>query len=221
MTTTQNPETTTSRPTVGSAVLIGIVAVAALIGIAVGINVAYRAATTTANSSVTVPVVVTADAPQPTGPGIGPGDPGWPAPVDLPLVHSGHLMLGIVDADPLTAVLSQAETWVSLLTAGGVVLLLIPVLRATTAGRPFAPANARRLTIAAVAATAGWTLAATLPVVAAQRAISGEMAGVPAQWYAPLFQPEWWPLGFAAFLAVLAAATAHGARLGSETEGLV
>ena len=219
MSTALETEVAIPRRVAGSAILIGIVAVAALIGIAIGLNVAYLAATTTAHTSVTVPVRVTADAPQPTGPGIGPGDPGWPAAVDLPLVHSGQLMLSVIDADPLTAVLSRAGIWVGLLTAGGVVLLLIPALRATTAGRPFAAGNARRLTIAASAAAAGWALASTLPVIATQRAITGEMAGVPAEWYASLFQPSWWPLGFAVFLAVLAAATSYGARL--ETEGLV
>ena len=220
MTATHETEVASPRRVASSAVLIGIVAVAALIGIAIGLNVAYLAATTSANTMVTVPVRVTADAPHPTGPEIVSGDPRWTAEVNGPLVHTGQLMLTTgVDPDPLTAVLSRAGIWVSFLTAGGVVLVLIPVLRATTAARPFAPGNARRLTIAAIAAAVGWALAATLPVVAAQRAITGEMAGVPAEWYAPVFQPSWWPLGFAAFLAVLAAETAHGARL--ETEGLV
>jgi hypothetical protein len=51
--------------------------------------------------------------------------------------------------------------------------------------------------------------------------LAGELGHVSAEWFAPRFEPQWWPLGFAAFMIVLAVSVRQGSRMAAETEGLV
>jgi hypothetical protein len=64
-------------------------------------------------------------------------------------------------------------------------------------------------------------LATTLPVLAARRAVDGELGNVPAEWFEPRLELQWWPVAFAGSLVVLALAVWHGTKVVADTEGLV
>jgi hypothetical protein len=142
--------------------------------------------------------------------------------------HTGGLVADVGALDPLSSVLGTAPAWGGLIAGGVVALVLLPVLRTTAAGRPFAQGNARRLASAAAVVTAGWLLATAGPRLAAPRVIESiagarSYAGfdVPTGWIAPALDVTWWPLLIAVLLATLAAASRSGARLAADTEGLV
>jgi len=215
----QEGEPTTRQP-MRSAVLVGTVTVAALLGIAHGVLIAVEAAQQTATWIVTVPVRPTLAFPADL-PITGLVLAETPDMTRMPTAFDGGLVMFLERSDPLTAVFAGVDSWITWLTVGAIVLMLLPVLRTITAGHPFAPGNAGRLAWAGVVTAVAWTIAAVLPVVAAQRAIAGELAHVSAGWFAPRFEPQWWPLGFAAFLVVLAISVRQGSRMAAETAGLV
>lgn len=157
----------------------------------------------------------------------------WPGGQPLPVRHAGGFLAGggVLQADPFTALFATAAAWGGFLAGGVVGLVLIPLLRTTASGRPFAAGNDRRLAIAAGVIAAGWALASVGDFVAASRIIElleltpvQTAAGsfdVPSGWLAPELQVTWWPLPIVLLLTALAAATRRGARLASDTEGLV
>lgn len=209
-----------ARPRLWSAILVGVVTVAALLGIANSISIAVNAARTTNTWVVTVPVRATsalpADMPQ-TGLIIDQTpEMSW-----MPTSNDGELVMWLEHADPLTSLLANPSRSVAWLTIAVVSLILLPVLRTITAGRPFAPGNARHLGAAGITTAIAWAVVSILPVVAAERAITAELGHVPAAWFEPRFDPQLWPLAFAGFIVVLAVSVRAGARVAAETEGLV
>ena len=202
-----------------SAIVVGAVTVAALLGIAQGVSVAARAATDS-TWVVSVPVRVTSALPDDM-PQTGLIVEETPTMERMPTAPGGGLMMWLEHADPLTARLAAAPHWIAWLTAGVVVLLLLPVVRSTSSGRPFSAGNASRLTVAALTIAAGWVLATTLPVLAARRAVDGELGNVPASWFEPRLELQWWPVAFAGALVVLALAVWHGTKVVADSDGLV
>ena len=152
----------------------------------------------------------------------------WPGGQPLPVRHGGEFLVS-AGAGPVTALLSTAATWAGLVAGGVVALLLIPVLRSTASGRPFAPGNARRIGWAAAVVLAAWVLATVGDFVAASRIIAvieatplwspTSSSDMPADWLAPALVIGWWPLPIVVLLLALAAATRSGARLTAGTEG--
>ena len=209
------------RSALGSSVLVGAATVGALFCIAVGVVVAVQAATT----SFTIPEVrveFTSEAPPMSQGGVLAQSDEWPADQFLPLgPDGGDLEMWVEGADPVTAVLARARIWTAFLVAGVVVLALLPALRATALGRPFSGGTDRRLLLAGALTAAGAMTHAYLPYLGAQRAIAGEMAGVPAHWLAADFRVEWWPMAVAVLLVALGAAVRQGGKLAADTEGLV
>lgn len=236
------PESRRTRRDLGAAVLVGVATVAACLAIGAGVFLAFVSAS--GGSSGAVPVRLTADAPafmdltlpcvegwSLDGESCAPAATAaqWRGGVSLPVTHVGGLVSEAYgDLDPLTSVLSTAATWGGLIAGGVVGLVLLPALRTTASGRPFAPGNSRRLMSAAAVVALGWLLATAGPRLAAPRVIES-IAGarrysgfdVPAGWLAPALNLVWWPLLIAALLVMLAAATRSGARLAADTEGLV
>lgn len=154
----------------------------------------------------------------------------WPGGQPLPVRHGGGF-LAAADVDPVTALLATAASWAGLVAGGLVGLILVPALRSTASGHPFAPGNARRLGWAAAVVVAAWVVATVGDVVAASRIIAVIEAtprwsptgafDMPADWLAPSLVVGWWPLPVVLLLLALAAATRRGTRLASDTEGLV
>lgn len=202
-----------------SAIVVGAVTVAALLGIAQGVSVAARAATD-ATWVVSVPVRASSALPDDM-PQTGLIVEETPSMERMPTAPGGGLMMWLEHADPLTARLAAAPHWIVWLTAGVVVLLLLPVVRSTSSGQPFAAGNASRLTAAALTIAASWVLATTLPVLAARRAVDGELGNVPAAWFEPRLELQWWPVAFAGALVVLGLAVWHGTKVVADTDGLV
>jgi hypothetical protein len=219
MTTMSEPTTLRARSGLGSSILVAVVTVLALLGIAYGASLAASAARE-GTWLVSVPVGATSALPD-VMPQTGLIVEETPTIERLPIAPGGGLMMWLEHTDPLTARLAAAPQWVTWLTAGAVVLLLLPVVRSTSGGRPFAAGNAGRLAAAAAAVAAGWGVATTLPVLAAQRGISGELGHVPAEWFEPRLELHWWPVAFAGALLVLALAMRHGSKVAADTEGLV
>lgn len=162
----------------------------------------------------------------------------WPGGAPLPVqpAEPGGRLAAQIDssqASVLTTALSGSPVWAGLLAAGLAMLLLIPVIRSTAAGQPFADGNSRRWAAATVATAIGWALATVGPYLAARQVIpvleanpvystvDGEMFTLPAGWLVADLHLAWWPLLVLALLGVLAAATHRGARLAADTEGLV
>lgn len=222
-----------------SAVLVGVTTVAAWLAVATGITFAVQAAWGTMGGQVPValhaPAFIDVTLPCVEGwsldgstcePSVSPDQ--WPGGQPLPIVHSGGFVVAAGGGDPLTAVLSTTPAWSALLAGGVVALVLVPVVRTTASGRPFARGNARRLATAAVVVAGAWLLATVGPWLAAPTAIGSVVhtravtgADVPAGWLTPTLVVTWWPLLIVGLLAVLAAASRSGARLAAETEGLV
>jgi len=154
----------------------------------------------------------------------------WPGGQPLPVRHGGGFLAG-ADVDPVTALLATSASWAGLIAGGVVGVILIPLLRRTAAGHPFAPGNARRLGWAAVIIVAAWLLATVGDFIAAARIIAVVEAtplwspagsfNMPTGWLAPSLVVGWWPLPIVLLLLALAAATRRGARLTADTEGLV
>ncbi|MFI2752138.1 hypothetical protein ACGIF2_01745 [Cellulomonas sp. P22] len=154
----------------------------------------------------------------------------WPGGAALPVDHDGGMVATGYDASWTTALLADAGTWALLLAGGVVVLILVPVLRSTAAGRPFAPHNGRRLAVAASVTAAACLLATAGPYLAAPEVIALLEAArvapdsaitLPDGWLVPQLRVTWWPALVATLLLVLAAATRTGARLADDAEGLV
>lgn len=157
----------------------------------------------------------------------------WPGGQSLPVRHAGDL---VVDGGPLelgsgTSLLGSASSWLGLVAAGTVGLLLLPVLRSTASGRPFAERNDLRLAGAAGVVLLAWAMGTIGDYVAGSRIVhllestpvqgATETFTVPDGWLEPVVAVTWWPLAVVALLVGMAAATRGGARLASETEGLV
>jgi len=224
---------TTTRRGIGSAVLIGVLVVAAWLTIGSGL-VAMAMAGSDAQAAG-VPVRMGEQAPawsesivpavegwSVNGESIEPAAPAgtWPGGEALPVRRQGGLAMWAY-GDPLTAILGSAALWAGLAAAGAIALVLVPAIRATIAGRPFAPGNSRRLAVAVAVTAAGWSASAFLPLLAATRAIQAENYPLPAGWLEPDLQPSWWPLVIAGLFAALAAASRRGSRLAADTDGLV
>ncbi|WP_456786251.1 hypothetical protein [Cellulomonas sp. P5_C5] len=154
----------------------------------------------------------------------------WPGGQSLPIRHGGGF-LAAADVDPITTLLATATSWAGLIAGGLVGLILVPALRSTASGHPFAAGNARRLGGAATVVVVAWVVATVGDFVAASRIIAvieatprwsptGSFA-MPADWLAPSLVVGWWPLPIVLLLLALAAATRLGTRLTSDTEGLV
>jgi hypothetical protein len=158
----------------------------------------------------------------------------WPGGEPLPLRPAGGMVASINEVAPVPALLGTAPKWIGLIAGGAVVLVLIPVLRSTAAGRLFQSGNARRLAIAAgvivlawIAATAGPALAAPtiLGLIEAAPRVTefGEARtfDMPSGWLVFDLGVTWWPLLPALLLAGLAGASRAGTRIITDTEGLV
>ncbi len=162
----------------------------------------------------------------------------WPGGAPLPAQQAGGIegLVAGVDssrASTVTTILAASPMWASLLAGGLVLLLLIPVIRSTAEGRPFASGNSRRWAVSTAIVAGGWAVAAIGPYFAARQIIpvlestpqyvtaAGEAFTLPAGWLVADLRIVWWPLLVIALLAVLAAATHRGARLAADTEGLV
>lgn len=238
---TTAPQSRHTKRDLGSALLVGVTTVAAWLAVAGGVFVGFLAVSD--GLATPVPVRLTAEAPASMdltlpcvegwsldGESCEPAATAeqWRGGVSLPVRHAGGLVAEVYDLDPVTALLSTAPTWGGLIAAGVVGLVLLPALRTTASGRPFAPGNARRLASAAAVVALGWLLATTGPLLAAPSVIES-IAGargyagfdVPTGWIAPALDIAWWPILIAVLLATLAAATRSGARLAADTEGLV
>jgi len=155
----------------------------------------------------------------------------WQGGAAIPVRHSGGLVTATIGAGPVASVLALAPRWVGLVGGGLVVLLLLPVVRSTASGRLFEQANARRLAMAAGTVFAAWILASAGPALAAssfiglleQTPVYGGPDGFPMPHGWLTYDPRitWWPLLIAALLGILATATRSGARLATDTAGLV
>lgn len=154
----------------------------------------------------------------------------WPGGAALPVDHDGGMVATGYDASWTTALLANAGIWAWLVAGGVVVLVLVPVLRSTAAGRPFAPHNGRRLAVAAgvtaaacLLSTAGPYLAApeVIALLEAARVTPDSAITLPDGWLVPRLRVTWWPVLVAALLMALAAATRTGTRLADDAEGLV
>jgi hypothetical protein len=209
--------------------------VGAYLALAVGAGAFYTFLSANGGLSTEVPVRLTYEAPAWSdvimpciegwsmfeGMGCGPeATPDeWPGGIPLPIHHVGRFYADVEDLDPMTAVLAGAPYWGGLVTGGLVGLVLIPALRRTASGRPFARGNARRLATAAALVALGWVVATAGPALAAPRVI--EILNTPTGWLAPDPRFTWWPLLIAGLFGTLAAATHQGARVAADTEGLV
>jgi hypothetical protein len=209
-----------TQVTVRRALLVGIVAVLALLGLARGIVIAFAAANPPNGRLTVVPVSPTENYPSDW---LAPG-PVVTIDADTTLIPTGTVggvVMVIEHPDSVTAVLAAVPVFVPWLTGGAIGLLALPLVRSIAAGRPFALGNARALAeVAGVAVLAG-AAATVLPYLAAGRAVTAEMAGLPADYFTPRFEPIGWPWGLAVFAIVLALAVWQGSRVSAETEGLV
>jgi hypothetical protein len=154
----------------------------------------------------------------------------WRGGAALPVRQAGGYLAGGLlpatgDLSAPVTLLATTPAWAGLVTGGLVGLGLVPVLRTTGTGHPFAPGNARRLATAAGVVILGWMLATAGPMLAAPTVIHALEApsggGVPVGWLAPDLRITWWPLLIVGLLGGLAAATRHGGRLAADAEGLV
>jgi len=229
---------TTVRRDVATATVVGILVVAAWLAVVAGVVAGVRGVVD-GTAGVTVAMGPSAPAwsvtvvPCVEGDGCEPSTTAdvWPSGEPLPAQPTGPLVLWVYHADPLTAVLAGVPGWLGFVAGGAVTLLLLPVLRATAAGRPFAPGGARRLAGSAAVTTGAWLLVVALPAVAAPRVIAlreqsplgdgVQQWGLPSGWLVPDVHVTWWPLLVALLLGVLAAAVRRGARLAADTDGLV
>lgn len=118
----------TTRQPMRSAVLVGIVAVTALLGIAHGVLIAVGAAQRTATWIVTVPVRPTLAFPADL-PITGLVLAETPDMTRMPTAFDGGLVMFLERSDPLTAVPAGADSWITWLAVGAIVLMLLPVLR--------------------------------------------------------------------------------------------
>ncbi len=237
MTTTESTRTTVRRD-VATATVVGILVVAAWLAVVVGVVTGVRGVL---DGAAAVPVAMGPSAPAWSevvvpcveGDGCEPSTSAdvWPSGEPLPAQPTGPLVLNMLDADPLTAALAGVPGWLGLVAGGAVALLLLPVLRATAAGRPFTAGGAGRLTVAASVVAGAWLFAVVLPALAAPRVVAlGEQStlsngvrtwDLPSGWLVPDVHVTWWPLLVALLLGALAAAAARGARLAADTDGLV
>ena len=223
------------EPRVSHAIVVGVWAVLGVLAILGGL---VGIVTSVAGSSVAqVPVHVTTSAEfggvrpcaeQDTTLDVGqcPPPDGWRADVNMISMPSDGLTLDALEAPWPTRMLAWAPIWGGLLTGGATVLLLVPVIRNTAQGRPFADGNASRLAAAAGVVAVGWGAATLAWFHAAQRVVErleglGLPRGLGEGWLAADLRTVWWPLIVLALLGTLAEALRRGAILASETEGLV
>lgn len=196
--------------------------------------------------TVPVPVVLSSGVPATTelvvpcidgeivpGEGCAPSAPSSLMPVGstLPVHRDGVLRAASGDLAPGLALLAAAPVWAALLAAGVVLVLLVPVLRATATGRPARLGSPHALGAAAVSVAVCWLLSAAGPRLAAPAVIdalvSAPLGGasqavpLPEGWLVPALHHTWWPLLVAALLAALASAARRGERLAADSAGLV
>ncbi len=224
----------------GKAVIVGVAIVGAWLAIGAGLVVAVSGAgqvpvrlseAAPASSDVVLPCVKGWSIDGISG--CEPAAPAaqWQGGAALPVGHSGGLVTFVFEAGPVASVLALAPRWTGLVGGGLVVLLLLPVVRSTASGRLFERANARRLAITAGTVVAAWILASAGPALAAssfiglteEMTIYGGRDGFPMPHGWLTYDPRitWWPLLIAALLGILAIATRSGARLATDTKGLV
>lgn len=226
---------TAAQPASRSAVVVGMWAVIGILAILGGLSV--MTTSVIGDSVAQVPVRVTANASfggvQPCAEQDGildtgecrPPD-GWPEDIYMISMPSERLTFNAFDGPWQTRMLDWSPIWVGLIAGGAAVLVLVPVMRNTAQGRPFAPGTAARFTTAAgvvaagwIASTLGWFVAARLVVDRLEQ--QGLPAGLGEGWVAADLRTVWWPLIVLAMLGTLAAATRRGADLAAETDGLV
>lgn len=244
MTSTLSP----SRPRVRalpSAVLVGLTTTIAFLTILAGATHAVTAATSPYIASAPVAIGPAAPGfsigvlpcvegwPMPDGSTCMPAAAAdeWPGGEGLPVSQPDTFSTGAAGMSWTTGLLASADLWVGLLAAGAAALVLVPTLRSTAAGRPFARHNDHRLLIAASVVATGWLLATVGPYAAAHQVIfflettpyqvSSLPITLPHGWLVPSLHVTWWPALVVALLAVLAAATRAGARLADDSDGLV
>lgn len=230
--------TTTPAPidrTVGPAVAVGAWTVIGILAILGGLGVLVTSVVGT--SVAEVPVEVTSPATsggvRPCAPQAAPLDTGECRPPDgwaqdqyLITMPIEGLALPVADEPSGTRLLARSPVWIGLVAGGLVVLLLVPVIRSTAQGHPFADGNAARLAAATGVVATAWGAATLTWFLAADLAITrleglGLPRGLGEGWVAPELRTVWWPLLVVAMLGTHAAATRRGAALAAETEGLV
>jgi hypothetical protein len=234
-----------TRRRIGPAVAVGVATVGAWMAIVYGLATAVMGW-----SAVQVPVGLGPDAPASStqvvpcfagwpadgSAGCGPAAAAdeWPGGEPLPVRHVDGPVAEVTDAGTLTALLATVPGWGGLVAAGAVVLVLVPVLRSTAAGDPFARGNARRLAVAAAVVVGAWVVVTVGPYVAAHDVVALVEAAprltetgplrefpMPTGWLVPELRVTWWPLLPALLLAALAGATRTGTRVAADTAGLV
>ncbi|MCC2307815.1 hypothetical protein [Cellulomonas chengniuliangii] len=240
---TSAPEAPRRTPALTSAAPVGALTVIAWLAVAVGVLLGIMSLDGPLTGAVPVRLTTAAPASQDVvlpcvegwsldGGSCAPAAPSaqWHGGAALPVRNAGGM---VAEAHALGAVslLAASPLWVGLIAGGGAGLALIPVLRATADGRPFARGNARGLAVASALALMGGALATAGPMLAAPSVIASIEAmtihsangafDMPDGWIEPALQIVWWPVVVAALLAALAAVTHRGARLAADVEGLV
>lgn len=229
-------QSVTEQPAVRSAVVVGIWSVVGVLAILGGVGVLVGSVVGDSVPSVPVSVATSAQfgGVQPCAEDDATLDTGECEPPDgwhedwlmISMPHDG-LMRSAFGAPRTAWVLARAPVWLGLLGGGAAVLVLVPVIRTLSQGRPFAHGNAARLASGAgivaatwAAGTAAWYLAAR-QVVGWLEQLGVAGGGLGEDWISAQPRTVFWPLIIVAMLATLAAATRRGAALAAETDGLV
>lgn len=233
-----------TRRDVGSAVAVGVMTVVGWLTLGAGL--VFGSFAVTGQIDAKVPVTLSPEAPARMdvvlpcvegwsldGSGCEPAatPEQWPGGEPLPVRHAGGWVAGINDVGPLPTLAATAPHWGGLVTAGVVVLVLLPVLRSMAAGQLFRRGNGRRFAVAAGVIVLGWVIATVGPALAAPTIIDlieaaprhtgFESYEMPVGWLVFDLRITWWPLLPALLLVVLAGATRKGTRITADVEGLV
>lgn len=156
----------------------------------------------------------------------------WPGGERLPVTRRGDLSVDTIEVGAGVSLLSTSAAWAGLIALGVGALVLVPVLRTTSGGQPFARGNVHRLAAAATVVASAWIFATVGPFIAAgvairdlerapRMSVNDVSYDMPVGWLVPDLQITWWPLLVIALLVGLAAATRQGARMAADVEGLV
>jgi len=211
--------------------LSGLVVILGLVAGVVGVGYAINGMTQ-APGFVKAPVTLI-DADAPTGwadvevdvPGVDVPD-GWFAGAQPPgsgsgLVSGADGRLTIVawDSTRIEQLLSRGDRLVGGLGLLVGALALGPVLGSIAQGRPFAPGNARRLTVVAATVAIAGSIAPTLPEIAGFLVL--ERTGLAGPDFASATSPSLQPVLVGGVVLALALAFRAGERLSDDVRGLV